>query len=550
MSATLIERPNHAPAVLPFVGVAGAPDEWLVRMVARGDSRAFEQIVLRYSDPLHRFCRGITGHAQDAEEALQTTMLRAYQALSTLERPVVLRPWLFRVARNVCIDIIRGRPDWATLTAGAEPTGDDPGDGHELRERMRDLRRDLMNLDEPHRSALLLRELNGLSHKEIGDTLNTSPESAKRLIFEARETLLERNAGRDLDCAAVRECISGQDGRTLRSRRMRTHLDECAACAAFRDGLRERPNRLAALFPALPAAGLARLWKGLAGHGVITAGREAALVAGGGSGLLAGAGTQSAVMLGALAVTGVIALPGMVASGDVQHGVTPVASTMTLAGAPHHPPALPPVRRTTPVAQRTTPARPVRARTVVVVTASAAVPRHSAPAPAPTVRVHTAPRSRHSAPRATRVVVSSRHGRSVVPPRAITPQAMSTPVDPPVAGPQPTMVASAATAAAPVTTQPAPPVVATPPDGTVTSTPQGGGATAAGSPPTRPVPGGSGQPGTPQTPTPPGNPKTTGPPPTKPGAGDGGAKGGDPPQKREDGGGDCSGHHHRDHGDD
>ena len=165
-------------------------------MSRQGDDRAFEQIVEQYSDSLYRFCHGILCHQEDAEEALQTTMLRAYTALRGIERRVVLRPWLFRVARNVCIDLIRGRPNWTALSAVSEPSGGDVSERHELSEQLEGLRRDIAQLDEPHRSALLLREMSGLSHREIGDTLGTSPESAKRLIFELLgKVLVER-----IDC--------------------------------------------------------------------------------------------------------------------------------------------------------------------------------------------------------------------------------------------------------------------------------------------------------------------------------------------------------------
>lgn len=305
-------------------------------MSRQGDDRAFEQIVERYSDSLYRFCHGILCHQEDAEEALQTTMLRAYTALRGIERRVVLRPWLFRVARNVCIDLIRGRPNWTALSAVSEPSGGDVSERHELSEQLEGLRRDIAQLDEPHRSALLLREMSGLSHREIGDTLGTSPESAKRLIFEAREALVERAAGRDLACGDVRAVISERDGRMLRSRRLRSHLDECSACCAYRDSLRERPRQLAAIFPVLPAAVASRLLDVLRGASSTGAG-AAGLGGAGGGAFSGGLVTQFGSIMTAAIIGAAVILPNVMNGSGLRaedSGVSGTSIDAVAAAAP------------------------------------------------------------------------------------------------------------------------------------------------------------------------------------------------------------------------
>ncbi|MFN8124323.1 MAG: sigma-70 family RNA polymerase sigma factor [Thermoleophilia bacterium] len=298
-----------------------------MRLVRQGDARAFEQLVDRYRDPLSRYCRGVTGHAQDAEEAFQTTLIKAYQAIRRGDRVTSLRPWLLAIARNACLDLIRQRPDWQTLTTEQAARGDDPGDMQVTRERFEGLRRDLADLKELHRSALLLRELNGMSHREIGDALGTSPESAKRLIFEARESLVERAAGRELDCADVRARISEHDGRMLRSRRLRAHLDECACCAEYRATLVNRPRQLAAMFPVIPAVAAARILKGLGlglgGGAAAGSGGLTALVGSvGGGSFLGGLSVQTAAILGVLTIGGATVVPGMVVADRPTSGVS------------------------------------------------------------------------------------------------------------------------------------------------------------------------------------------------------------------------------------
>ncbi|MCC6831500.1 MAG: sigma-70 family RNA polymerase sigma factor [Thermoleophilia bacterium] len=314
-----------------------------MRLVRQGDARAFEQLVDRHRDALSRYCRGVTGHAQDAEEAFQTTLIKAYQAIRRGDRVTALRPWLIAIARNACVDLIRQRPDWQTLTTEQAARGDDPGDMQVTRERFEGLRRDLADLKELHRSALLLRELNGMSHREIGDALGTSPESAKRLIFEARESLVERAAGRELDCADVRARISEHDGRMLRSRRLRAHLDECACCAEYRATLVNRPRQLAAMFPVLPAAVAARILQGLGlGGGAAAGGGGVAALAGsvGGGSLLGGLSVQTAAILGVLTIGGATMVPGLLVADRVGQASTkfgeaaPVLS-VTDVGAHH-----------------------------------------------------------------------------------------------------------------------------------------------------------------------------------------------------------------------
>src|SRR5205814_8505234 len=89
---------------------------------------------------------------------------------------------------------------------------------------------DLAELPDRARSALLLRELSGLSHHEIAAALETSVGGAKQAIFEARQALFELSEGRAMKCEEIRHRISAGDRRVLRGRAVRAHLRDCAAC--------------------------------------------------------------------------------------------------------------------------------------------------------------------------------------------------------------------------------------------------------------------------------------------------------------------------------
>src|SRR5439155_4573585 len=90
----------------------------------------------------------------------------------------------------------------------------------------------------------------GVAPAEIGAALSLSPAAARQAVFEARESLQEDAAGREMACSAVRQTIAGGDARRLRARPLRAHLRSCATCRSFRaeqrTGLR---GRLAALVP-------------------------------------------------------------------------------------------------------------------------------------------------------------------------------------------------------------------------------------------------------------------------------------------------------------
>src|SRR5712692_4219683 len=93
-----------------------ASDTALVRRCRRGEDRAFELIYARHHAPLYRYCRSLMGSHEDAEETLQTTMMKAYRALRTAERDVCLKPWLFRIAHNECMRALSGRRRHAELS--------------------------------------------------------------------------------------------------------------------------------------------------------------------------------------------------------------------------------------------------------------------------------------------------------------------------------------------------------------------------------------------------------------------------------------------------
>src|SRR4051794_16981140 len=236
---------------------------------ARGDAAAFTAVYERHHQALYRYCRSIVRHEEDAQDALQSTMTRAFAALQEEQRDFELRPWLFRIAHNEAVTILRHRP--ASSELNDHPALGEIEDRVAEREELRLLQMDLADLPERQRAALILRELNGLSHVEIGEVLGISTAAVKQAIFDARSALLGFREGRETACGDIRRMLSDGDGRVLRGRGVRGHLRSCADCRRFKSDLETRPKALRALAPPLPVGGAAALLAQLLGGGATAA---------------------------------------------------------------------------------------------------------------------------------------------------------------------------------------------------------------------------------------------------------------------------------------
>lgn len=319
-------------------------DARLVRLAQRGDQRAFEAIFERYHQELYRYCRAILRDPDEAQDALQSTMASALRSLPGDEREIVLRPWLYRVAHNEAISILRQRgpsEDPDRLPDPAVPGADLEA---EARERLRSLVADLDQLPERQRGALVMRELNGLSYAEIALAIAATEAAARQAVYEARVSLRELSRGREMECETARHALSERDGRLLRNRRLRAHLRACEACQGFQMAISQRRADLRVLCPPLPAvvaSGL--LSSALGGTATGGLGPASGAVSGGAAGMaggttlagpiaVKGASIAAAVAIGAGAagVSGVVDMP---AIGHRDAGPTPASGAAHGSGA-------------------------------------------------------------------------------------------------------------------------------------------------------------------------------------------------------------------------
>jgi RNA polymerase sigma factor (sigma-70 family) len=299
---------------VPVASLRLLSDERLARRVAEGDRQAFAALYQRHHQALYRYCRGILGNAEDAADALQSTMAAALRALPGEQREIRVKPWLYRIAHNESITLLRRRPPHAGLEEALHVAAP-PGSDAATRERLRQLVTDLRELQDRQRAALVMRELSGLEYEEIGGVLESTPAAAKQLVYEARTALHEMADGRDMSCESIRLSLSSEDRRRLRGRKLRAHLKECTGCREFQRMMDVRRRDLAAVAPPLPAIAAAAILHGLGGgaHGGAAGGLVG--LAGGGTGK---AVATSAVVKG-LAAAAVVATVGTGTAGLTGH---------------------------------------------------------------------------------------------------------------------------------------------------------------------------------------------------------------------------------------
>jgi RNA polymerase sigma factor (sigma-70 family) len=163
------------------------PDRRLVTLVREGYETAFEEIVRRYRRPLDRFAASFVGGR--SEDVTQDAFSKALLALRGSKAEIELRPWLYRIVRNTALNDLRDRPPSTEELGEAIAGGRSAAAEAEGREEMTELMDRLRALPEPQRAAIVMRELEGLSHEEIAASLGLSGGAARQVIYRARQTL-------------------------------------------------------------------------------------------------------------------------------------------------------------------------------------------------------------------------------------------------------------------------------------------------------------------------------------------------------------------------
>jgi RNA polymerase sigma factor (sigma-70 family) len=325
--------------------LARRSDERLVALVRQGDAAAFETLYDRYHLRILSFCRHMLGSQPDGEDATQHAFVALHRHLTADEREVDVKPWLFQVARNRCLSLLRARREHADVDdPGFQPATEGLADSVQRRSDLRELLADLHRLPEEQRAALVLSSLGDLSGDEIAEVIGCRPQKVKALVFQARSALMSEREARNTDCDAIREQLATLSGGSLLRGSLRRHVRGCEGCRAFRDQTRHQRQAMAILLPVIPAAGLKSATMSAAFGGATHAAGGAAAAAGGGGAI---AGLSAAGKAGAAKLLLVTALAGS----TVGAGVAEVQHLRKDSGTPatttEHDRSAPAVRQTT-----------------------------------------------------------------------------------------------------------------------------------------------------------------------------------------------------------
>jgi RNA polymerase sigma factor (sigma-70 family) len=304
-------------------------DDRLIAMARAGNPGAFEAIVDRYQGRLLGFCRQMLGSTEDAEDVLQEVFVNAYRAMLADEREINLRPWLYRIARNRCLNHLRKPTAEAQESMDMVPVVEAASTAEKVhnREEFRQLLTDVGKLPETQRSALLLREMDAMSYEEIAQAMETSVPSVKSLLVRARISLAEASQARQLTCGEVRiDLAEAAEGLRKLSGPVRRHVRDCEECGDFRSQLRSNDKVLAALVPVGPLVALKGFIVSKLGLGGSGAGGAATATGAGATG--AGAvGSVGAALSSGGAAGGIGAVGGAIGTKAVAGVVTAAVIT-------------------------------------------------------------------------------------------------------------------------------------------------------------------------------------------------------------------------------
>src|SRR4051812_9996713 len=265
-------------------------DHDLVQAVRAGDDHAFERLYHRYHRRISAYIFGMVHDHGRAEDLTQEVFVSALRRMRQTGRPIVFKPWIYEIAKNACIDAFRRSKRAEEVSIDAEDghglgpadhgklhaTGASPEAAVEGKQQLDHLCGAFGGLSDAHHQILVMRELEGLSYREIGERLGMSRPSVESTLFRARRRLTEeyeelRTGER---CVRIQDIIgrgAAAGGRlgTRDQRRVSSHVTHCQPCRrhAVLAGLdaavlARRPvrARIAALLP-LPAF-LKRRWLG------------------------------------------------------------------------------------------------------------------------------------------------------------------------------------------------------------------------------------------------------------------------------------------------
>lgn len=164
------------------------PDAALAAECVSGDTTAFDLLYERYSGYVYNTCLGMLGDPDDARDAMQETFVQVYRSLSGFRGQSAFCTWVYRIAINKCLDMVRRKPrhrteplDW--FREAAAPTRD-----HTIEQKVRQT---ILRLKPDQRAVLVLFHFQQLSYTEIAEALGCSLDLVRTRLHRARKAFRE-----------------------------------------------------------------------------------------------------------------------------------------------------------------------------------------------------------------------------------------------------------------------------------------------------------------------------------------------------------------------
>ena len=181
--------------------------DWeLMRLTAEGDRAAFKQLVEKYQKAVLNLGYRFLGNREEAEDTAQEVFLRVYNSAKRYRPEAQFTTWLFRIATNTCLNVLRHRKRLQEVPLESSSDGTEqisgvnvPAPEHtrpdmhmEQEERNRIIEESIASLPPNQRMAVILKRFEDLSYQEIAKVLNTSVSAVESLLFRAKQTLKKK----------------------------------------------------------------------------------------------------------------------------------------------------------------------------------------------------------------------------------------------------------------------------------------------------------------------------------------------------------------------
>jgi RNA polymerase sigma-70 factor (ECF subfamily) len=178
------------------------PDQALIERSQSGDTRAFDELVRKYTPKLYGLVYNMTSNREDTADLLQDIFAKAYRSIKRFQGKSTFYTWIYSISVNMTLNFLkkRGRytklslddvdngiqndPDFIKITSGASPLKD--VNIHELQKRLNE---SMMKLSEDHRTVVTLYDIQGLQHSEISKILGVSEGTVRSRLFYAHRQL-------------------------------------------------------------------------------------------------------------------------------------------------------------------------------------------------------------------------------------------------------------------------------------------------------------------------------------------------------------------------